>query len=270
MAGCATVDEQNRTELAVQSRLRRWRSAVKSSRSFWFIKRFLKRISGRELWIRRDTQQRTRHSDGWDYAPASLRPGSIVYAFGVGDTLAFELNLIARHGVVVHTFDPTPSALTWIKTQDLPNDLHFHPWAVAGSQGALSLYPRLVKRRRSKLTMWTIDPRQAGEAAAIDVPACTIASAMQALGHDQVDLLKLDVEGAEYDAISAMLMDAVLPTQLLVEFHHRFPGIGKQRTRACLHALREVGYRIFSVSRTGRELSLVRTVTKPSESRPTC
>ncbi len=45
--------------------------------------------------------------------------------------------------------------------------------------------------------------------------------------------------------------------QLLVEFHHRFPGIGKQRTAATIEYLRTLGYRIFAISETGRELGFV-------------
>jgi hypothetical protein len=48
-----------------------------------------------------------------------------------------------------------------------------------------------------------------------------------------------------------------LPIQLLVEFHHRFPGIGKERTAASIKTLAKLGYRIFDVSETGREIGFV-------------
>ena len=50
------------------------------------------------------------------------------------------------------------------------------------------------------------------------------------LGHEMLDLVKLDVEGAEYDALSEMLRMDIFPTQVLVEFYHRFPGIGQRKT----------------------------------------
>ena len=49
-----------------------------------------------------------------------------------------------------------------------------------------------------------------------------------------------------------------LPVQVLVEFHHRFPGISKQRTAESIRMLRGLGYRIFSISETGREIGFVR------------
>ena len=48
-----------------------------------------------------------------------------------------------------------------------------------------------------------------------------------------------------------------LPKQVLVEFHHRFPGVGKQRTAQAIADLRKLGYRVFGISETGREVSFV-------------
>lgn len=42
-----------------------------------------------------------------------------------------------------------------------------------------------------------------------------------------------------------------------MEFHHRFPGIGKERTAESIRKLRELGYKIFSISETGREIGFV-------------
>jgi len=80
---------------------------------------------------------------------------------------------------------------------------------------------------------------------------------MDKLQHERVDLLKMDVEGAEYDILEGLQNATHLPQQLLVEFHHRFPGIGKQRTAASIRILSDLGYRIFDVSETGREVGFV-------------
>lgn len=235
------------------------RRRIKASAWYWRIKLLLKRLSGRELWLRRELSVATDSCDGWRYSPAGLHPGARVYAFGVGDTLAFETALIERHGVVVHAFDPTPAALAWIESQRLPRGLVFHPWAIAGADGTLTLYPRVRRKGRKSRTMWTADPGQADSSSAIVTPAYTLESIMRELGHERIDLLKLDVEGAEYDAIDAMLRAAARPGQILVEFHHRFPAIGKRRTAVCIERLRAAGYAIFAIAPTGRELSFIRS-----------
>ncbi len=80
---------------------------------------------------------------------------------------------------------------------------------------------------------------------------------MGKLGHEQIDILKIDVEGAEYEVLDGLGEVERLPTQVLVEFHHRFPGIGKQRTADSIEYLRKLGYQIFWISDTGREIGFL-------------
>jgi FkbM family methyltransferase len=246
-----------RTAPALRSPTSGLRKRIKSSRAYWCVKRFLKRVTGREIWVWRDLRIATSACDDWQYAAAVLPPGATVYSFGVGDDIRFETELIERHGATVHGFDPTPTALRWLETRPVPAGFLFHPWAAAGTDGSLTLYPRAKRRTSKSATMWTSDPAQADGARAIDVPAYTMPSIMRKLGHEHIDLVKMDIEGAEYDAIEAMLRLSRLPDQLLVEFHHRFPGIGKQKTLDCLARLRAAGYKLFAISRTGRELGFI-------------
>jgi FkbM family methyltransferase len=233
------------------------RRRIKSSPWSWPVKLFLKRISGRELWLRRQIHLPTRGETDWRYDPSRLDRASVVYSFGVGDDVAFETALIEDHGLTVHAFDPTPHAREWIEDQQFSSRLAFHPWAVSGRDGRLKIYPRVNAKGRRSRTMWTSDPAQAGEQLGIEVPAYSIASLMKMLGHSTIDLVKMDIEGAEYESLDAMLADRILPRQLLVEFHHRFPGIGKHRTRASIERLQAAGYRIFSISPTGREIGFI-------------
>jgi hypothetical protein len=81
---------------------------------------------------------------------------------------------------------------------------------------------------------------------------------MLELGHDQIDLLKLDIEGAEYEVIDDLVASQIPIGQLLVEFHYRFEGIGPDRTRRAVRALNEAGFRSFHVSAIGEEYSFIR------------
>lgn len=224
---------------------------------FWPVKLFLKRVSGRELWLRRDVQYEVRKSDGWFYIPGLLDKDSIVYSIGVGDLIDFDLDLIAHHGVMVHAFDPTPFAADWVQGQSLPAEFVFHPWAASGSDGTLRLYRRVNTRGKRSEVMWTAEDNAGDADDFIDAPAYTVASLMRELGHDSVDLLKMDVEGAEYDILAGLEGTGCLPKQLLVEYHHRFPSIGKQKTADSIKMLRRLGYRVFGISETGREVCFV-------------
>jgi hypothetical protein len=80
-----------------------------------------------------------------------------------------------------------------------------------------------------------------------------ISSVQQILGHARIDLLKMDIEGAEYEVIDDLLAGPVPVRQLLVEFHHRWPEVGIAKTRTAIRKLNAAGYRIFSVSPSGEE-----------------
>ena len=224
---------------------------------FWPTKLLLKRISGRELWLQVETERDVLESDGWKYIPGLLGPHSLVYSLGVGDSIDLDIDLIHHYSLSVHAFDPTPYSEEWIANLELPSNFVFHPWAAAGKDGSLRLYRRRNRRGKTSKVMWTADSSAGDDGDFVDVPAYTIRTMMEKLGHDRIDLLKVDVEGAEYAILDGLGDVANLPTQLLVEFHHRFPGIGKQRTAASIEALKKLGYRIFAISKTGREIGLV-------------
>ncbi len=40
---------------------------------------------------------------------------------------------------------------------------------------------------------------------------------MEQYGHTQIDLLKLDIEGAEIETVNQMLYDKIYPTYILIE-----------------------------------------------------
>ena len=72
-----------------------------------------------------------------------------------------------------------------------------------------------------------------------------------------IDLLKLDVEGAEYEVLDDMLASSIRPRQLLVEFHHRFEKVGAAKTRESISKLRQAGYQLFAVSPRREEFSFI-------------
>jgi FkbM family methyltransferase len=225
----------------------------------WFssVKLFIKRVSGRELWLKEDVKREVLESDGWKYIPDLLGPHSVVYSLGVGDAIDFDIDLIHHYSLTVHAFDPTPYSEEWIATLELPSNFVFHPWAAAGKDGSLRLFRRINKPGKKSVVMWTADGNAGDASDFIDAPACTIRTMMEKLEHERVDLLRVDVEGVEYEILDSLGDVANLPTQLLVAFHHRFPGIGKQRTADSIEKLKTFGYRIFSISQTGREIGFV-------------
>ena len=204
-------------------------------------KRFLKRLLGKELRLRIELDVDVVKDGGWWFSPAHLHNDSIVYSLGVGDEVDFDLAIIEQFGVEVFAFDPTPNSIDLLDNSMLPERFNFQPWAVTANDG-----------------MFTMIPEEETKDDVIEVPAYSLSTIIDKLGHDRIDLLKMDIEGAEYEVLNGLLESPVLPRQLLVEFHHRFVENGLERTYDIIARLGDVGYRIFAISEIGREISFLR------------
>lgn len=191
----------------------------------------------------------------WTVCPEGLGPGSVVYSFGVGDNIAWDLAMIDRFGVEVHAFDPTPPCVDWVRDQRLPPKFHFHPVGLAAHDGSLEFFP---PRKRRGFNYTPGRPGAGAVEAGLTVPVCRLRTICERLRHRRVDVLKMDIEGGEYDALDDLLASGVPAGQLLVEFHHHFPGVGVGRTVRTVRALSAAGFRLFHVSARGLELSFRR------------
>lgn len=193
---------------------------------------------------------------GWTYCPQLLNRESIVYSFGVGDDISFDLSLIQRTGATVFAFDPTVVLADLNSRFDIPSSFHFYAWAAACEDGEMILYPRVEHGRVSK-TMYTLMENAHVKTQARQVPARTIKSIANEFEHQKIDLIKIDIEGAEYGVIEDLLKSHLRPTQILIEFHHRHAGFSKHDTLNCIQEMRKAGYKIFSCSDLIREIAFM-------------
>ncbi len=184
--------------------------------------------------------------------PAELNETSIAYSFGVGTDISFDLACIEKFSLDIHAFDPTPRSVQWLATQLLPPRFIFHNCGLANIDGELTFY----SPENPAHVSFSVSRREGGEPV-----RCTVrklSTIMDDLGHTHLDLLKIDIEGAEYDVIENMLSEEIFPRQFCVEFHHRWPQIGIERTDNAIKKLSECGYRLFHVSPSGEEFSFIK------------
>ncbi len=227
-------------------------------------KLWAKRLIGKELRLRLDPcpYPLEQHGD-WAFCPTLLGPGSVVYSGGVGNDIGLDVLLIERFGLSVDAFDPTPSVRAWVADQQLPDGFAFHPIGLAGENGSITLYPRVRRNGELSETMYTLVAEEVSRPHGVEVEVKNLPAIMATLGHASMDMLKIDVEGAEYEVLEQLLASGHRPAQLLVEFHHRFADIGKARTADMLGRLRDAGYLLVFVSLNGREMTLVHEAARP-------
>ena len=219
-----------------------------------YVGRAFRAIRGRAFWQGRQIRCERLHlgNEGacWCVCPDHLSSASVVYSFGVGEDISFDLELIRQFQVQLHAFDPTPRSIEWIKSQILPKEFVFHEYGLADFNGCCKFLPPKNPSHISHTIVQRDSPWPA-----IELPVQRLATIMQSLGHDQIDLLKMDIEGAEYGVVRDFLSSGVHIGQLLVEFHHRWPEVGIEKTKKVIRELNQAGYRIFNVSPTGEEYS---------------
>jgi FkbM family methyltransferase len=190
---------------------------------------------------------------GWVVAVEPLHKTAhpIVLSFGLGDDISFDEEISRRYGARVYGFDPTTVSLNWIAARGRPPNMRVFPIGISDFDG------------RQKFTLPGKDKRgnfstkaTAGHPIICDV--MRYGSILTLLELQHIDVLKLDIEGSEYDVIPDIVASSVLPVQLLIEFHHRLHDIRVAETRKAVSIIREAGFSLFSVSPAGQELSFIR------------
>lgn len=116
----------------------------------------------------------------------------VVYSYGVNKDLSFELELIGRTGCEVHGFDPTVGGVP-PDCKDNPH-ITFHKQALGPVSGPSNVFMMVE----------------------------TLLDTMKRQGHTFLDVLKVDIEGSEWDTFRSLLPQKALPFgQLLIELHFR-------------------------------------------------
>lgn len=150
----------------------------------------------------------------WTVPASLITPDSICYCVGVGLDATFDMDLAGQCGAQVISFDPTPRAVTYMEglAQRRPNH-RFEPVAVWNSNTTLQFYAPM---NNNHVNLSTRDIHATGKY--VLVPAETLPSIMARLGHDRIDLLKIDIEGSWDIVIADLAERRIAPKVLCVEF----------------------------------------------------
>lgn len=174
----------------------------------------------------------------WTFDDQKLTAKSNVLCAGAGNDISFEKSVLALVERVV-LLDPSPTGIATVHHESLPPaKLDFHPIGLAGHDGELAFAEPADATEGSY--------RAAGEGTkSIRFPCERLSTAMAAQGWNHIDLLKMDIEGCEYDVLDDVLTEHLDVRQICVEFHHgpKFARGRMDTVRAILN-LRRAGYRL--------------------------
>jgi FkbM family methyltransferase len=199
-----------------------------------------------------------------------LNSESICYCAGAGEDISFDLELAKKYRCKTFIFDPTPRAMK-----------HFEELVHRTNQGELMPIGKAVpaqyysiKPEELKLCsfypfgLWSEDkklkffPPECSEHVSysivnlhktvdfIEVECKKISNIMSQLGHQRINLLKLDIVGAEYEVVDSLIAEKIFPDILLIEFDegslasffHRAEPDYFRRITDTINRLKSAGY----------------------------
>lgn len=182
---------------------------------------------------------------GWWVIEDELKPGSVVISCGAGEDISFDVELANKYGCVLCMVDPTPRAITHIQEaldrlgldsrKEYANDgcqpaesydlssscseqFELVQKAAWGDDELIDLNPP----KNPSHVSYTVDvnkPRSGRDAdGMLRVQACKISEIAKKYSPSKVEIIKLDIEGAECVVIEEILFADIYPSQILVEY----------------------------------------------------
>ena len=105
----------------------------------------------------------------------------------------------------------------------------------------------------SLLSIKTVDRKHS-----ISLEFQTLKQVMKVNNHKYLDLLKMDIEGAEYDVLNDIINQSIQIDQIVVEFHPHLIKNGKKKTQNIIERLNQNGYKCFGISNSFLEFSFLK------------
>ncbi len=230
------------------------------------IKKLLKVDANTNLTPIKDLIHLGSHYNGYDIPSKLLDSSSICYCIGAGDDITFDTEIAVMYGSKVFIFDPMPEAKThylelvvktkkneplsvWenfpftyrIKPEQLSN-LTFMELGVWDSEKIIKFY----EPTRENYNSHSILNLQKSDTY-IESPVDRLSNIMKKLNHSYVDLVKIEIEGAEYTVIETIIKDKLDIKMILVEFdevYHKNGPAHLMRIKKSTNLILNAGYKM--------------------------
>lgn len=192
---------------------------------------------------------------GFFVCPDLMNEKAVVYSFGIGEDVSFDKSLIEAHRCSVFGFDPTPKSIKWVTDQiSLPSEFRFYEYGISDKTGLVDFY---LPKNTHHVSGSFVSQVNVDQTQVVKVQMKTLTDIAKELGHERIDVLKMDIEGAEYRVLENIVNSGIPIHQLAVEFHDRFFKDGKAKTIKAIELLKERGFEIFGVSDSLEEVSFI-------------
>lgn len=197
-----------------------------------------------------------------------LDENSIIYSGGVGEDISFDLQLNDKFKCNILLIDPTQKAITHFEEvnkyfknnevftgniqkdyydniKDLNPDMEKFCYENIGLWDKKDQLKFFFQNNPNCVSQSVISNMFGNEYTTVNVD--TIKGVMNKYNHSKIDLLKLDIEGAEIQVLEKMISDNIYPKYLCIEFDLKLKKKdANNSTDAVIEKLLKVGYVILA------------------------
>lgn len=203
---------------------------------------------------------------GWVIPANFLNAQSICYLAGAGEDISFDVLIADQYNAQCFIFDPTPRAKIHFDTfqeksrkgEAMPINnsatefyqidknrlklLQFHEIGLWNNAEKIKFF---VPKNEAFVSHSIVNLQQTDNY--IEVEVDRLSNIMKSLGHAKLDLLKLDIEGAEYTVLDTIMEDNLEIQILCVEFEDTIDYQNKTKIKKALKQLKEMDYVMVSM-----------------------
>jgi FkbM family methyltransferase len=191
----------------------------------------------------------TRYGGWWLYAPA-IAAEPLLIDCGLGRDISFPRAFLERFGGRVIGLDPNPVALEYCR-KHCPPQMEVRGealWSEAGRELSFHM-PRsaeLLPKGADGVSGSLLASHGYAGDETLAVTTTSLTEVLQRAGRAECDMLKLDIEGAEYAVLDALCANGQIKRarQLAVEFHHGWTDRTLQDTEKCVAQLAAHGFEL--------------------------
>lgn len=167
----------------------------------------------------------------------------LVYSFGVGEDISFDLEMIETYHAEVYGFDPTPKSIDWMKRQILPEEFHFCAYGLSDVDGEEEMF---LPQNASFVSASVFKHAGVNKNDSVRVPMRRLSTILNEMGHDYIDVLKMDIEGSEYRCLDDILGMGNICGQICMEIHYSYFENPEEKLYEIVDKMRDHGYLLFA------------------------
>lgn len=181
-----------------------------------------------------------------------------VLSFGIGEDLSFDEELMNTYDARIYAFDPTPRTKNYVQNHVLSQNskFHFFPYGLSDADKMQTFYFPKVKEY---VSCSTHKQDSVGDASC-QVEMKKFTTIIKECNISKIDILKMDIEGSEFDVMDQILSSDICISQICLEVHDYLfnDGTAYEKLSWIINLLKTNGYKLAYLSESKYEMTFVK------------